>query len=74
MNLDQSFSILFWLHKTKINSDGMAPIYIRITIDGKRARMFNVKNDKAQKDGTPKRTAKSRLLLSEADIGLHKAD
>lgn len=37
MNLDQSFSILFWLHKTKINSDGMAPIYVRITIDGKRA-------------------------------------
>lgn len=36
MNLDQSFSILFWLNKCKA-SKGVAPIYARITIDGKRA-------------------------------------
>lgn len=37
MNLDQSFSVLFWLNRNKVTDDGEAPIYMRITIDGKRA-------------------------------------
>jgi hypothetical protein len=35
--VDQKFSILFWINKSKINASGQAPIWIRITIDGKRA-------------------------------------
>jgi len=37
MNLNQTFSTLFWLHKAKMNSKGFAPIWARITIDGRRA-------------------------------------
>jgi hypothetical protein len=37
MNLDQTFSILFWLNRAKTNKKGFAPIWIRITVDGKRA-------------------------------------
>lgn len=33
----QKFSILFWLKKDKINAHGLAPIWARITIDGKRS-------------------------------------
>lgn len=39
MNLDQSFSILFWLRRAKQTSDGLVPIWIRITVDGKRAEV-----------------------------------
>jgi site-specific recombinase XerD len=37
MNLDQTFSILFWLRRHKTDKKGLAPIWIRITVDGKRA-------------------------------------
>ena len=30
------FSILFWIHKTKLNHDKEAPIYCRITVNGDR--------------------------------------
>lgn len=33
----QKFSILFWLKKDKINKLGLAPIWARITVDGKRS-------------------------------------
>lgn len=37
MNLNQTFAVLFWLNKAKVNSKGLVPIWIRITVDGKRA-------------------------------------
>ncbi len=37
MNFNQSLSILFWLNKSKANKLGLVPIWIRITINGKRA-------------------------------------
>jgi site-specific recombinase XerD len=37
MNLNQTFSILFWLNRAKMNSKGLAPIWLRITVDGTRA-------------------------------------
>lgn len=37
MNFNHTFTILFWLHKSKINKKGFVSIWVRITIDGKRA-------------------------------------
>ncbi|MET3978644.1 hypothetical protein ABIB62_001213 [Mucilaginibacter sp. UYP25] len=33
---EQSFSLLFYVKSSKLSADGTAPIYLRITIDGKR--------------------------------------
>src|SRR4051794_8389575 len=32
-----TFSLLFYLRRAKANMDGLAPVYLRITLDGKRA-------------------------------------
>lgn len=37
MNLNQTFSILFWLNKAKANKHGFVSVWFRITIDGRRA-------------------------------------
>ena len=36
MKLNQNFSILFWIYRSKITKQGLVPIYVRITIDGDR--------------------------------------
>jgi integrase len=46
--LDQKFSILFWINKSKINANGQAPIWVRITIDGKRAECSTSKHIKPE--------------------------
>lgn len=35
MKSNQKLAIMFWLRKSKATKDGMAPIYVRITIEGK---------------------------------------
>ena len=35
MNFKQNLTVLFWLYRQKAKADGKAPIYARITIDGK---------------------------------------
>lgn len=35
--LPQSLGILFYIRNDKLRSDGKAPIYLRITVNGKRA-------------------------------------
>lgn len=42
MNLNQKFSILFWLKKSKMNRQGLVPIWVRITVDGHRATQKQV--------------------------------
>jgi hypothetical protein len=37
MNFNQTFSILFWINKSKTNKKGFVSIWVRITIDGRRA-------------------------------------
>lgn len=34
-----SLSVLFWLNKQRVNNKGEFPIYVRITVDGKRAEV-----------------------------------
>ena len=34
-NFKQNLTVLFWLYRQKAKADGKAPIYARITIDGK---------------------------------------
>lgn len=47
--MEHSFSILFWLHKTKVNKKGECPIYVRITVNGKRTEMSTGKRIKKEK-------------------------
>ena len=37
--MHQSFSVIFWIKRGKADKTGKAPIYARITIDGKRAEV-----------------------------------
>jgi len=34
--MNKSFGLLFYLKRSKMNTRGLAPIYLRITIDGAR--------------------------------------
>ena len=34
--MNKFFNLLFYVKRTKTNSDGLAPVYLRITIDGAR--------------------------------------
>ncbi|MFN5416829.1 MAG: site-specific integrase [Flavobacteriia bacterium] len=42
LNVNQSFSILYWLYKSKAKN-GKAPIYCRIVVDGKRTEIATKK-------------------------------
>lgn len=37
--MNHTFSLLFWINKAKMNKSGKAPIYARITINGRRAEV-----------------------------------
>jgi hypothetical protein len=43
MKVNHELSILFWLWKAKQTSDGMIPIYVRITVNGLRDQFSSVK-------------------------------
>ena len=45
MNFNQTFSILFWLKKAKMNKQGFMPIWVRITVDDERAEFSTQKTD-----------------------------
>lgn len=34
--MSQSFKVLFYLKKGKENKEGVLPVYVRLTVDGKR--------------------------------------
>lgn len=37
--MNKSFSLLFYLKKTKMNAEGLVPVYLRITIDSSRVEI-----------------------------------
>jgi len=37
--VEYSSSLLFWLKKARINNNGEAPIYARVTVNGKRTEI-----------------------------------
>ena len=52
--MKSSFKILFFIRKDKINAAGKAPIYVRLTIDGKSCQ-FSTKGEISAKLWDPKR-------------------
>jgi site-specific recombinase XerD len=39
MKNSRSFSVLFWTNKAKASNNGLVPLYVRVTVDGKRAEI-----------------------------------
>lgn len=39
MKFEQKFSVWFWLTHHKKTADGLVPIYVRVTVDGRRAEL-----------------------------------
>ena len=39
MKINENVSLLIMLEKSRLTADGKAPIFIRLTVDGKRAEM-----------------------------------
>ena len=37
--MNKTFGLLFYLKKSKVDAQGKCPIYLRITIDGKRTEI-----------------------------------
>lgn len=78
MNLNQTFSILFWLNKSKTNKEGLVPIWVRITIDGRRAECsvkkqillghWDAENCKANKSCPEASSINQHLVLVQAEI------
>jgi integrase len=81
MNLNQTFSILFWLHKAKITKQRFAPIWVRITVDGKRAEcstqkqihpeFWDAENSRVLDKFSESRSINDYLTLVKADLLKH---
>ncbi|WP_203256877.1 site-specific integrase [Hyunsoonleella ulvae] len=72
-----TFSILFFLQKNKVTLDGKAPIYVRVTVNGKRAQISIQRKVLIEKwdssTGKVKGTsAESRTINSYIDSIRHK--
>jgi hypothetical protein len=81
MNYNQTFSILFWLNRLKVNSRGLAPIWVRITVAGKRAQFsvqrqihpgsWDADKNRAKGNSTEARALNDYLLMIQAKITKH---
>lgn len=81
MNLNQTFSILFWLNKAKANSKGLVPIWARITIDGKRAEcsikkqihpsLWDADGNRAKGKSDEVKTINNYLVMVQAELTKH---
>lgn len=78
MTTQHTFSILFWLNKSK-TKDGQAPIWVRITVDGKRKevsvkRKLDVKlwnSKKGRAIGTRQEAREINHYLDQVQNQLH---
>ncbi|WP_339660036.1 site-specific integrase [Croceibacter atlanticus] len=71
--MNTTFGLLFYLKKSKVNSAGNAPIYLRITVDGKRSeistkRSINPKHWSAEANKAIGRSQDIRELNAYLDI------
>lgn len=81
MNFNQTFAILFWLNKAKMNKQGLIPIWIRITVDGRRSecstqkqiplKFWDAENNKVLDKFSEARSINDYLTLVKADILRH---
>jgi hypothetical protein len=51
--MNKTFGLLFYVKRAKIDNNGKAPIYVRITVDGIRSEL-SIKRSLKLKDGTQK--------------------
>lgn len=81
MNLNQKFSILFRIKHDKVNKQGFAPIWTRITIDGQRSEFstqrkilckhWDAENTIVKKECPDARSINNFLVLMRADLTRH---
>lgn len=81
MNLNQKFSILFRLKHDKMNKQGFAPIWARITIDGQRSEFstqrkilckhWDAENAIVKKECPDANSINDFLALMRADLTRH---
>ncbi len=81
MNFNQSFSVLFVLKKSKMNKQGLAPIWTRITVGGQRAEFstgkqifpkhWDTDSNLALPNSSDARSINDFLTLAKADILKH---
>ena len=81
MNLNQTFSILFWLNKAKMNKQGLIPIWIRLTVNGKRAecstqkqihpKFWDADYNKVSEKFSEAKSINDYLTLVKADLLRH---
>jgi len=81
MNLNQTFSILFWLNRSKANSKGLVPIWARITVGGKRAEcsikkqilpgLWDLENNKAKGNSDEAKAINNYLIIVQAELIKH---
>ncbi len=62
-----TFSILFYLKRSKLNKNGEAPIYMRITIDGERSETSTKRSIEPERWNTAKGLARP-LSMYEKDL------
>ena len=80
MKTNHTFSVLFWINKSKI-TNGTAPLYARITVNGKRAELslkrsiepdkWVSKNESCKGNSESARILNSYLLLVRGEIEKH---
>lgn len=80
MKTNHTFSILFWINKSKMNN-GTAPIYVRITVNGKRVELslkrsivpdkWNSKSEVSKGNSEESRTLNSYINLVRGNIEKH---
>ncbi|MCU7552858.1 site-specific integrase [Chitinophagaceae bacterium LB-8] len=79
--MNKTFTLLYFLKKGKLQSDGTVPIYLRLTIDGKRADISSKRyidpkkwNAKAQKvDGKSEETRSVNVYLKTLEQQVYDA-
>jgi len=50
--MNKSFSLLFYVKRSKTNAEGLAPVYLRITVDGVRIEISSKRYINADKWNT----------------------